>query len=413
MRANLTNNDRLARICAPGVAMFQRDLEKTLLRFAKFPVVALLGPRQSGKTTLAKATFNNHHFVSLENPQQRSFALEDPQGFLKKIENPVGIIIDEFQYAPELLSYIQVEADEKKRPGYFIITGSHNFLMNQAITQSLAGRVGILTLLPLSLHEILNNKLVKNLNEAIFNGGYPRLYSESFSPLELLPSYIHSYIERDVRQFANIGDIHTFQKFMQMCAARVGQQLNITDIATNCGVDSRTINKWLSVLEASYIIFLLKPHFNNFNKRITKTSKLYFYDTGLACSLLEMSSPDNLSLSSFRGALFECLILSDFYKQYHNSGLRPALYYWRDQNGILEIDGLVDLGVTMVPVEIKSGETITKDFFKGLKRWCELASVDPSNGYVIYGGDDEQKRSMGHVLSWQQTGTLISHLKKQ
>ncbi len=392
--------------------MFQRDLEKSLLRFAKFPVVALLGPRQSGKTTLVKTVFHAHRFVSLENPQQRAFAANDPQGFLKQLENPIGIIIDEFQYVPELLSYIQVDSDEKKRPGYFVLTGSHNFLMNQAITQSLAGRVGILTLLPLSLHELLQHTLVKTPHEAIFNGGYPRLYAESFSPVELLPSYIHSYIERDVRQFANIGDIHVFQKFMQLCAARVGQQINVTDLATNCGVDRRTIDKWLSVLEASYIIFLLKPYFNNFNKRITKNAKLYFYDTGLVCSLLEISSAKDLLLSSFRGALFECLIISDLYKQYYNQGLRPSLYFWRDQNGTLEIDGLIDLGVKLIPIEIKSGETINKDFFKNLTRWSDIASVDPSLGYVIYGGEEDQNRKTGRVLSWSHAATLLTQVKE-
>lgn len=391
--------------------MFKRDLEDTLLRFSKFPVVALLGPRQSGKTTLVKKVFKDHAFVSLENPQLRAFALQDPQGFLAQLSNSVGIIIDEFQYVPELLSYIQIESDEKKRAGFYILTGSHNFLMNQAITQSLAGRVGILTLLPLCLNEMQQGNLITTAHEAIFKGGYPRIYAEDFSPVELYPSYIHSYIERDVRQFAQIGDIHVFQKFMQLCAARIGQQLNIADIATSCGVERRTIEKWLSLLEASYVIFLLKPYFNNFNKRVTKLPKLYFFDTGLAASLLELSSEKDLILSPFKGPLFESMIISDLYKQFYNAGLRPALYYWRDQNGTTEVDCIIDLGVRLVSLEIKSGQTITSDFFHALNRWNTLSSSAPSDGYIVYAGDYTQMRKEGNVISFKAFGQLLAELK--
>lgn len=391
---------------------YKREQVTALRRYSKFPVVAILGPRQAGKSTLAKHTFKKHMFISLEDPDFREFAASDPKRFLREHENKYGLILDEFQYVPQLLSYIQVEVDEKKRPGYFVLTGSQNFLMNEQITQSLAGRVGILTLLPLSLKELVNNKLVDSPEQAIFNGGYPRLYAENFSPLDAYPSYIHTYIERDVRQLTNVGTMRTFQKFMALCAGRVGQQLNIADIATNCGVDRKTITQWLSILEASYIIFLLRPYFNNFNKRVTKTPKLYFYDTGIACSLLEIRSTKDLARSPFRGPLFESLIISDFYKQYYNYGWRPPLYYWRDQNGRIEIDCLVDKGVKLIPIEIKSGETIISDYFDGIKQWNELTESKTSLAYVVYGGILAQSRTVGNIVGWKSAGSLIEKIEK-
>lgn len=389
---------------------FKRDLSAVLRRYAKFPVVAILGPRQSGKTTLSKHYFSNYRFVSLEKPEFRAFAKNDPNKFLKELENPYGVIIDEFQYVPELLSYIQVEVDEKKRPGYFVLTGSQNFLMNQAITQSLAGRVGILTLLPLSIHELEESSLIKDADTIMFSGAYPRLYSEDILPSDFYPSYIKTYVERDVRQVSNIGDMLTFQKFMQLCAARIGQALNIADLATNLGVDQRVVKKWLAVLESSYIIYLLKPHYNNYNKRLTKTPKLYFYDTGLACSLLDIRSRESLVLSSYRGSLFECLIISDFQKQYCNLGLQPSLYFWRDKNGRIEVDCLIDKGDTIIPVEIKAGSTISTNFFTAINEWSKLAETDPEKNNIVYGGDLNQQRSRGKIIGWQGSGTFISEL---
>ena len=392
---------------------FKRDLSDSLLRFAKFPVVALLGPRQSGKTTLVRHVFKEHVFVNLEDPSMREFAIKDPNRFLREYENDHGIILDEFQYVLQILSYLQIIVDEKKRPGYFVLTGSQNFLMNQAITQSLAGRVGILTLLPLSEKERIENNLSSDdSNETILKGGYPRLYAEHFLPQELHPSYINSYVERDVRQLINVGNLRSFQNFMRLCAGRIGQLLNITDLAVSCGINRKTAEEWISLLEASYIIFLLKPYFKNYNKRMTKSSKLYFYDTGLACSLLGIRSAKDIRLSPFRGHLFEGLVISDFYKQYYNIAIEPPLYFWRDQNGRIEIDCLIDLGIKQIPIEIKSGETISEDFFRSLYQWNEIAKADPSYGYIVYGGELSQKRSAGNLVGWKKASNLISKIER-
>lgn len=392
--------------------MFRRDLSQTLERFAKFPVVAILGPRQSGKTTLARDFFKNHHFFNLENPALRQVVISDPVSFLRQNENEYGIILDEFQYTPEILSYIQVEADEKKRPGYFVLTGSQNFLMNQAVTQSLAGRVGIVTLLPFSINELKENEILPTMEQTIFDGGYPRLYAEDFSPLDFYPSYIQSYLERDVRQLVKVENLRTYQKFMQLCAGRTGQLLNIADIATNCGVHRSTIESWISILEASYIVFTLKPYWENFNKRATKMPKLYFYDTGLACSLLDITSPEQLMRSSFRGPLFESFIIADLHKQYLNKGRRPPLYFWRDNNGYVEVDCLANVGGNLVPIEIKSGETPHIDYFDSLEKWDEVTKNKLSRKYVIYGGTYTQSMKKGTLLSWRESGDITDEIEK-
>lgn len=388
-----------------------RDIYDAIIRFLKFPVVGIFGPRQSGKTTLCKNMFKNHVYLNFENPETLEFATNDPKGFLKKYENEYGIIIDEFQHFPQLLSYIQLEADEKNRPGYFILTGSQNFLMNVAVSQSLAGRIGILTLLPLSINECSQNSLLSNnVNEMIVKGFYPRIYNENFTPDELYPSYIQTYIERDVRLLTNVENLSTFKKFMKLCAGRVGQLLNISDIATNCGITQKTADNWISILQASYIIFLLQPYHGNFNKRITKSAKLYFYDTGIACSLLGIKSAIDLEPSPFRGHLFECFIIADFFKQYFNKGTNAPLYFWRDRNGLIEVDCLVENAHKLIPIEIKSGQTIVADFFISIKKWNELAQTNPENGYIVYGGQETQKRSAGTVVGWQGAGTIVNEL---
>lgn len=391
--------------------MYSRELAQVLLRYAKFPAIACAGPRQAGKTTLVKATFPQHKFLTLDDAENQAFAMEDPEGFLLTHENEHGLILDEFQYVPKLTTAIKLQIDTKKRPGYFILTGSQNFLMNKAITESLAGRVGILNLFPLSIKELLDNNLAgTSAHEVIFNGGYPRMYAEHIPPTELYPSYIASYIQRDVGQLINPKNIRTFNRFLQLCAGRTGQLCNASALAAETGISVPTVNEWLSILEASYIIFFLEPHFQNFNKRLVKTPKLYFFDTGLACSLLRINSPEELSNSPFQGPLFECLIIADFYKQYCNQGVRPSEYFWRDRGGAHEIDCILNQGSTLYPVEIKAGQNIASDAFRTIDYWNDLAKADPRNSYVVYAGEEKQIRKQGNVLGWKEAGSLVHHI---
>lgn len=402
-------------ILAHGVDMYiKRDLEEVLLRYAKFPAVALLGPRQSGKTTLARKVFSQHRYVSFEDYHERFFAMDDPRGFLKKYENEHGIIIDEFQYVPHLLSYLQLDIDEKNRQGYFILTGSQNFLMNEKITQSLAGRVGIVDLYTLSFKELQGaNKLFQNCDDVMVRGGYPRLFEQDgIDTADFYSSYVQTYVERDVRQLENVGDINTFHRFLGLCAGRVGQILDFQTLSNDCGVTLVQVKKWISVLEATYIITLLQPFYKNFNRRLIRTPKLYFLDTGLACSLLKIFSAETLSLHPLRGSLFENMIIADLYKQYANMGRRPPLYFWRDQNGRLEVDCIVDHGIALTPIEIKSGQTLNPNFFDGIKAWSELTGNDPSLGFLVYGGDKEPHEwRSGYVVGWRDAKDLRALMK--
>jgi predicted AAA+ superfamily ATPase len=372
----------------------------------QFPVLGILGPRQSGKTTLAKMLFPQHKYLNLEELDTRQFATEDPRRFLSSLQDGPGAILDEIQKAPGLLSYIQAHVDEWQIPGFFILTGSQNILLNQHISQTLAGRIAIHTLLPLSLEELQNSSLLPSSMElALFQGFYPSIYSKKIAPNDWVPSYIQTYVERDVRDLKQITDLSTFQKFIKLCAGRVGQILDFNSLGNDCGLSANTVRSWISVLEASYILFLVHPHFKNFSKRLIKAPKLYFYDTGIACNLLGIRSPKELSMHYLRGGLFESMILSDILKQRYNAGLQPNLYFWRDKAG-LEIDCILDHGLKLVPIEIKSGQTINSDFFSGLTKWNTLAQNDPANSYVIYGGEERQERSHGTVLGWNQTHLL-------
>lgn len=388
----------------------KRDLEKALERYIKFPVVAILGPRQSGKTTLAQNYFKKYIFISFENPSIREFAISDPTGFLKHYENQHGIILDEFQHVPQLLSYIQLDVDSHKRPGYFILTGSQNFLMNQAITQSLAGRVGILTLLPFSIKELKKNNILKNnIEEAVTIGNYPRVYTDQIESSDFYSSYINTYIERDVRQLTKVGDLNTFQKFLSLCAGRVGQELNLTELGSACAISATTAKAWISILQSSYIIFLLQPHFNNFNKRLTKSPKLYFYDTGIASTLLKINK-ENLQFSPFKGHILKNLIIADINKQFYNNGQTPSTYFWRDQNGRIEVDCIIDTGTKLIPIEIKSSQTISLEFFNAIEKWNEISKTTPQDNYIIYGGNEMQVRNKGNIIGWQSAENLINNL---
>ncbi len=394
--------------------MIKRSLEAILREFTRFPVIAILGPRQSGKTTLAIETFKNYVYVSFEHIKTRELAQADPETFLKMHANEHGIIIDEFQYVPEILSYIQVDVDSKKRPGYYILTGSHNFLMNQAISQSLAGRVGILTLLPFALAELNDAQLTPaTVDELMFNGFYPRIYDEQFPPDQLYPSYIQTYVERDVRQLSNVGDLNTFRKFIKLCAGRVGQILNLSELANACGMSVPTMQRWISILEASYIIFLLQPYANNFNRRIIHHPKIYFYDTGLVCNLLDIESPERLAVDRLRGNIFENFIIADLRKQYCNKGKQPPLYFWRDKNGSIEVDCIIEQSRMLFPVEIKSSETVALDFFSNLKKWNALANValiDVGKSYIVYGGEKSTGWEGWAAIGWKDVGRLIDQL---
>lgn len=372
----------------------------------KFPVVGVLGPRQSGKTTLVKTLFSEHKYVNLEELDTRSYAKEDPRRFLNSFEKTEGVILDEIQRVPELLSYIQVHVDEWNIPGFFILTGSENILINHHISQTLAGRIALLTLLPLSIEELQEeNLLPTTVDDVLFRGFYPSLYAKNFEPSEWIPNYIQTFVERDVRNLKQIADLSLFQKFLRLCAGRVGQLLDLTSIGNDCGISAHTVRSWISILEATYVVFLLQPHHKNFNKRLIKTPKLYFYDSAIACQLLSIGSPKDLEMHYMRGHLFESMILSDLIKRRLNNGNGSNLYFWRDKSGH-EIDVIIEQGDQLIPIEIKSSETVNSEFFSNLIKWNELSGNSPENSYVIYGGKGEQKRSQGTALGWSEIGDL-------
>lgn len=367
--------------------MIYREAEKELqLLSAQFKAVAVTGPRQSGKTTLVKNVFKEKAYVNLENPDLRQFAREDPRGFLSNY--PDGAILDEVQRVPELFSYLQQILDEKEQNGSFILTGSNNFLLNSNISQSLAGRVGYLFLLPLDIGEI--NPGANMSNQLIFKGGYPEIYQKDIDPKKYYDNYIRTYVERDVRLLKNITDLYTFERFLRLCAGRTGQLLNMSSLAADVGVDVKTIGSWLGVLEASFIAFRLYPYHENYNKRIVKMPKLYFYDTGLASALMGIEDVSQLNIHPLRGGLFENLVVVDFLKRLYNNGKQNNLYFWRDNIGN-EVDLLIKKGANRYPVEIKSAQTISDEFFKGIRYWNKLTNTE--GGYLVYAGDMLQKRS--------------------
>jgi uncharacterized protein len=388
-----------------------RMMSQIIAKFQKFPVIAILGPRQSGKTTFAQHWFKNHTFISFEQAHILEEAKADPERFLHRYKNEHGIIIDEFQYVPEILSYIKFISDQENHPGYFILTGSSNFLMNQQITESLAGRVGILTLLPFSIQELENGNILPDLDSTILRGGYPRVYKDAFDPDVFYPSYIHSYIERDVRQLSAVGELHEFKKFMLLCAGRIGQLLNVSDIAVSCGIAQKTAERWLSILQASYIIFLLQPYHVNFNKRLIKQPKLYFYDTGVACSLLNIKDTKALSNGHMYGHVFENFIIADLLKQYNHAGAKPPLYFWRDKNGRIEVDCLISQADKLISVEIKSSMTIRNEYFDSLLEFNELSQGSTKQNYVVYAGDSTQQRNPGIMIDWKSFGNFMHRIE--
>jgi len=387
--------------------MIKREISAKLQQVAsQFPVVAVMGPRQSGKTTLVRHIFSGRRYISLEDLELRTFAQNDPKGFLQSYDGEV--IFDEAQRVPELFSYLQTLVDERPQPGRFILTGSQNFLLHEKISQSLAGRVALLNLLPLSLAELKNAAwTLPSLEAVLFKGLYPRLYDTKIEPGDWYPSYIQTYVERDLRQMKNISNLSTFQRFLKLCAARSGQLLNLSSLANDCGITSSTVSSWLSILEASYIVLLLKPHYQNFNKRLVKSPKLYFYDTGLACSLLGIENAKQLATHYLKGGLFESLVIAELIKHRLNHGLTPNCYFWRDKLGH-EIDCIIEPAGQLMPVEIKSGKTVAEDYFKEIKYWLELSGNKPEQAWVVYGGEERQKRTSGNVVGWKNISEIVA-----
>jgi predicted AAA+ superfamily ATPase len=394
--------------------MIHRTLSNRLKELVgPFPVVFLTGPRQSGKTTLARAAFPEFNYISLEDLQNRQEASEDPRAFLHRLEGSKGAILDEVQRVPDLFSYLQGFVDDQ-RGGPFVLTGSQHFLLSEKISQSLAGRAAILELLPFSLAELCRRDALKpetflgpaqsiskpdglDLYETLFKGFFPRIHDRSLDPSAWLDGYARTYVERDVRQVAGIGDLDAFTRFVALCAGRVGSLLNASSLGADAGVTHVTAKRWISILRASYVVDLLPPFYENFSKRLIKSPKLYFVDSGLLCHLLGIRKAKDVRIHPLRGAIFENFVLNEIQKLFLHNGQRPPLYFWRDSRG-LEIDLVLDMGPRRVPVEIKSAETIAADFFDGLDQYIRLSH--DHDGVLIYGGNDEYGRRGHRVRPW-------------
>ena len=376
--------------------MIKRQIEEELLLLKnEFPIIAILGPRQSGKTTLSQNVFPDYQYISLEDIDYREFAANDPRGFLNKYSK--DIIFDEIQRVPLLMSYLQSHVDTLKENGRIIITGSHNFFLMEQISQSLAGRVGITKLLPFSAEELSDRKLT--LDQQIFTGFYPRIYDQNIRPEVFYKNYISTYIEKDIRQIKQVTKLDLFMKFMRLLAGRTGQELNLSTISDECGVSHNTISEWVSILEASFLIYKLKPYHKNYNKRLVKNSKLYFTDTGLVCSLLGIRKPEELDYHFLKGSIFETFVFSEFIKSCYNTGEKFDLYFWRD-NHKKEIDLIVDSGIKKFGIEIKRSETIQEKFFSSLSYWKNLSSTESEDMFLIYGGEKNYIQYGMNVVSW-------------
>lgn len=384
--------------------MLKRTLEQKILQLREqYPVLSLTGPRQSGKTTLLKSIYSDLPYVTLEDLDMRHFAINDPKGFLSNY--PKGAVFDEVQNVPDLFSYLQSVVDSGNC--HFVLSGSQNFLMLESITQSLAGRTAILKLWPLSLFELQEaNIQFPDYEQAIFQGGYPRLYDRGISPADFYPSYISTYVERDVRSLKNIENLRQFEVFLQLCAGRVGQVVNLQSLATDAGISPNTAKSWLSILEASFIIHFLQPHHENFNKRLIKSPKLYFCDTGVACSLLSIKSSQQLATHYLKGNLFENLIVNEFIKFRIHQGKRPNTYFWQDKTR-KEVDIIVDEGGSLFPYEIKSSKTKQVQLFDNLLYWQKQSGVSTDYLRLIFGGDDVFKTDKGTFVGWRFLATQL------
>jgi uncharacterized protein len=389
--------------------MISRTIAPVVRRLAsQYPVVTVTGPRQSGKTTLCRALFPDKPYVNLEAPDVRRYALDDPRGFLAAY--PDGAVLDEIQRTPELLSYIQPLVDERQAVGQYILTGSQQFEVMEGVSQSLAGRTALVKLLPFSIAELLPDRLPASLDRMIFTGFYPRIYDRGLEPSEVMSYYFETYVERDIRRLVAVRDLSQFEKFVRVCAGRVGQLLNLQSLAADVGISHTTARSWLTLLEASYLVFVLQPWFTNSSKRMVKTPKLYFYDVGLAAWLLGIENEGQVSRDPLRGSLFENLVVMEALKHRYNSGLRSNLYFYRDSKGN-EVDLVLEFGSGVFPVEIKAGATVAPDFFKGLKSFAALGKEQPWKSALIYGGEEYQQRSDVTVCSVGKFHTLLDSLQ--
>ncbi len=384
--------------------MISRHLETTLIaRSADYPVVTLTGPRQSGKTTLCRSAFPEKPYSNLERPDTRDFAMTDPSGYLAQF--PDGAVIDEIQRVPELLSWIQVRVDEKKSPGEFILTGSHQFELRYRISQSLAGRTALLNLLPLSIAELKGAGISPGTDRLIHAGGYPRIHADNLDPAVMLGDYFATYVERDLRELVQLRNIREFEKFVRFAAGRTGQLVNLQSLASDTGVSHNTAKSWLSLLEASFIVFILPPWFANIGKRLVKSPKLYFYDVGLAAWLMGITKEQHLEVHPLRGQLFENLVVVEMLKARMNGGMNSNLYYYRDSAG-LEIDLLLETGNSIRLAEIKSSATVNSELFRTLNKASGIIGERVKERCLVYGGNEKQVRSGFEVIGFRDSGEI-------
>jgi predicted AAA+ superfamily ATPase len=385
--------------------MYYRFLTSELEEFAKqYPIVTVMGPRQSGKTTLVRHAFPDKSYVNLEALDIQELAQADPRAFLARY--PQGAILDEIQRVPSLLSYIQVIVDEHPQKGMFILTGSHQLELHEAITQSLAGRTALLNLLPLSLAEMTGAHIEYSLDEALLKGGYPRIFHDQLDPTKAYRNYFQTYVERDLRQLINVKDLTQFQRFVKLCAGRIGQLLNLESLSNDVGVSSNTLKEWISILEASFILIRISPFHENFGKRVIKSSKLYFTDVGLASYLLGIENVAQMARDPLRGHLVENLVVLELIKSRLNQGLDPHLYFFRDAHGH-EVDLIFQSAHELIPIEIKAAETFNSSFLKNLIFFQELAGKRASRGVVIYAGNEEQRIDSFQLLNYKRAAALF------
>ncbi len=383
--------------------MIERHVGTTVKRLAKgYPAIVITGPRQSGKTTLARALFPRHPYVSLEEPDTRMLATDDPRRFLEKYGN--GAVLHEVQRCPDLLSYLQGVIDAHPAMGRFVLTGSQQLGLMSRVTQSLAGRVALVQLLPFAADEVYRDRY-PTLDAALHRGLYPPIHDRDLDPTVWHSGYVQTYLERDVRQLVNVRDFDAFQRFLRLCAGRTGQLLNLSQLSVDAGITHNTARAWISILEASYIVFLLRPHHDNFSKRLVKTPKLYFFDTGLAAWLMGIHSAAQLETHPLRGAVFETWVVSELVKMRYNRALPSNLFFWRDREGH-EVDVLAEVGAGLVAVEIKSGATLSADVWKGLDHFARLGGTKVERRFLVYGGVESHDARGVRALSWRDLGPL-------